>query len=54
MMDRNSESGRQRICLLAEQEFPYAQDMVVWLGTMGGLHGKQCSKAAAVFDMLFN
>ena len=54
MMDGSEGGGRDQIWLLAGQKSKYGVETVGWLGTMGGLYGKQCSKAVVVFDKLFN
>ncbi|KAH0558842.1 hypothetical protein GP486_004521 [Trichoglossum hirsutum] len=46
--------GQKRILEIAEREFEEEEELVKWLGSMGGIRGKQASNAMVVFNVLFN
>jgi superfamily II DNA helicase RecQ len=44
----------ERVEEVAGREFSSGVEVVQWYGGMGGIHGKQCSNAAVVFNIVFN
>ena len=54
LLDEETKRGLEKVRKLAERELNSREDIAKWLGEMGGIHGKQVSNAAKVFNELFN
>jgi hypothetical protein len=54
VMDKTEKRGRERVFEVAKQEFESEEELLRWLGGMGGIQGKQASNALVIFNFLFN
>jgi hypothetical protein len=54
VMDKTERRGRERVFKVAEREFEEENELLTWLGGMGGIRGKQASNAMIIFNFLFN
>src|SRR5579862_514407 len=54
VMGTAEKKGRGRVFSAAGEEIKSEEELLKWLGSMGGIHGKQVSKAMVIFNMLYN